>query len=140
MHGEVRKWWPNGLRSGFRLARGGLVGDHDVAERRGAFPSFPASGDKNVGNDNTLVGSSLPAPMAVERADRRIIGEHDSKLAVVVDTIAAAIAIARRSTALTPRCAFHSRRLDHDVDDGGSCLAGRHSFASRGRAVCTALS
>src|SRR5947208_1309151 len=70
--------------------------------------AFAGIGRTEAGNDSTFVGSSLPRQ---RRLSARMAESSVSTIASspsVVDAMAAAAAIVRRSKALMPRCAFHS--------------------------------
>src|SRR5438270_623456 len=71
-------------------------------------PACAGAGRMQAGKDNTFVGSSLPRQ---RRLSARMAESSVSTIASspsIVDAMAAAAAIVRRSKALMPRCAFHS--------------------------------
>ena len=85
------------------------------------------------------------APVAVERSDRRIIGQHDSKLGARLLTAAvAAAAIALRTQRRRRGCCVPQRRLDEDVDRrrrgrSGARRGRGHSLPSRSRCAGAGL-
>ena len=71
-----------------------LVGDDDIAEELRADAVRVVA----AGNDSTLVGLSMPRHCAIERANRRVVGQHDSSLRRrAVESAAAAAAMASRT-------------------------------------------
>ena len=75
MHGKMGDMMGERLALVAGLARDGLVGEHDVAE------SWPLLAAGVLGRKRQHVRGRIDAaPIPVEQADRRIIGQNDSKL------------------------------------------------------------
>ena len=67
-----------GLMLGARFTFRRFIGDHDITEQ----PGYSTSAPWLAGGKRQHIGRRvLAAPVAVERPDGRVVGEHDSNLA-----------------------------------------------------------
>jgi hypothetical protein len=80
MHREVGKMMCKGFVLGARFTFRRLVGDYDITEQVGCSTSMA----RVLGGKGEHVGRCVfRTPIAIERPDRRVVGEHDSKLATL---------------------------------------------------------
>src|SRR5262247_2606158 len=79
MHREVSEMMRKGFMLGARFTFRRLVGDYDITEQPGCSTSIA----RFLGGKGQHVGRCVfGTPIAVERPDCRIVGQHDSKLAL----------------------------------------------------------
>ena len=79
MHRQMGKMMRKGFVLGVRFTFRRLVGDHDITEQA----RYSTSAARFVGGKGQHIGRCiLAAPIAVERADRCIVGQYDGKFAL----------------------------------------------------------
>ena len=145
MHREMREMVREGLALGVRFALRRLVGDHDIAEQarpvaQVGLPLIPGANrvrySSGLGRERQHVGRRILAPpIAVERPDRQIIGQHDSNLALDCGRRRGRLGDCPAQHRFRVAPARQSGELTTMSTVGGRC---RRRAGRRVRALCTA--